>query len=193
LRPTERARIVDSDAAGAAGRDCATRDILKTRQQLRQSLLAPRLGGKVDAEQPVRVGRSLHELNIGMAPAYLLHDLRVIGTGDWKLARAAGQQNRDTRESEPTSLGALRIRVRWADSGFGGAAGPGIFAHRAEDLDLAISVQQQRVVKRENEVVVVGKFSRSSGRPGGGGWRDVPSRCANLWMNRARTASGRLL
>jgi hypothetical protein len=123
----------------------------------------PRAGGKVDTERPTQVGRALQELNIRMIPAYspqargrsergfgtwqgrLPQELRLHGIG------ALEQANQFLREQY---LAEFNQRFRFTALQPGSAFLP----CRRKDLDVVFSVQQQRVVNRDNTVVVGGKI-----------------------------------
>jgi hypothetical protein len=123
----------------------------------------PRAGGKVDTERPTQVGRALQELNIRMIPAYspkargrsergfgtwqgrLPQELRLHGIG------ALEQANQFPREQCLAEFN-QRFRVTALQPG------KAFLPCRRKDLDVVFSVQQQRVVNRDNTVVVGGKI-----------------------------------
>jgi transposase len=121
-----------------------------------------RAGGKVDAERLTQVGRALRELNVRMIPAYspqargrsergfrtwqgrLPQELRLQGIGTVEGA------NRFLREQYVGEFnGRFRVAALQAGSAF--------LPCRRKDLDVVFSVQQQRMVNRDNTVVVGGK------------------------------------
>jgi transposase len=122
----------------------------------------PRAGGKVDAERPTQVGRALQELNIRMIPAYspqargrsergfgtwqgrLPQELRLHGIGTLE------QANQFLREQYVAEFN-QRFQVSAMQRG------SAFLPCRRKDLDVVFSVQQQRVVNRDNTVVVGGK------------------------------------
>jgi len=122
----------------------------------------PRAGGKVDTERPTQVGRALQELNIRMIPAYspqargrsergfgtwqgrLPQELRLQGIGTLE------QANRFLREQYVAEFN-QRFQVSALQPG------QAFMPCRRKDLDVVFSVQQQRVVNRDNTVVVGGK------------------------------------
>jgi transposase len=121
----------------------------------------PRAGGKVDARRPTQVGRALQELNIRMIPAYspqargrsergfgtwqgrLPQELRLQGIGTLEEA------NRFLREHYVAEFN-RRFQVAALQSG------SAFLPCTRKDLDVVFSVQQQRVVNRDNTVVVGG-------------------------------------
>jgi len=132
-------------------------------------------------------GTSVAGLNIRMIPAYSPQargrSERGFGTWQGRLPQELRLQGIVTlHTSQPVSAGALRGRVQSAVSGFGFAAGKAFLPCRRKDLEVVFSVQQPRVVNRDNTVVVGGKVFRLSRRVGGERWQDVRSRSANIWM-----------
>jgi hypothetical protein len=122
----------------------------------------PRAGGKVDAERPTQVGRALQELNIRMIPAYSPQargrSERGFGTWQGRLPqelRLQGivtlqQANQFLRERYVAEFN-RRFRVSALQPG------KAFLPCRRKDLEVMFSVQQQRVVNRDNTVVVGGK------------------------------------
>ena len=122
----------------------------------------PRAGGKVDAERPTQVGRALQELNIRMIPAYSPQargrSERGFGTWQGRLPqelRLQGivrleQANQFLREHYVAEFN-QRFQVSALQSG------SAFLPCRRKDLDVVFSLQQQRVVNRDNTVVVGGK------------------------------------
>src|SRR5467141_2894097 len=123
----------------------------------------PRAGGKVDTERPTQVGRALQELNIRMIPAYSPQargrSERGFGTWQGRLPqelRLQGMQrleqaNRFLREEYVAEFN-QRFQVSALQRG------SAFLPCRRKDLDVVFSVQQQRVVNRDNTVVVGGKI-----------------------------------
>jgi len=122
----------------------------------------PRAGGKVDAERPTQVGRALQELNIRMIPAYSPQargrSERGFGTWQGRLPqelRLQGivtlqQANHFVRERYVAEFN-RRFRVSALQPG------KAFLPCRRKDLEVVFSVQQPRVVNRDNTVVVGGK------------------------------------
>jgi len=122
----------------------------------------PRAGGKVDTGGPTQVGRALQELNIRMIPAYSPQargrSERGFGTWQGRLPQELRLQeigtlegaNQFLREHYKTKFN-QRFRVPASQSG------SAFLPCRRKDLDVVFSVQQQRVVSRDNTVVVGGK------------------------------------
>ena len=119
----------------------------------------PRAGGKVDAERLTQVGRALQELNIRMIPAYSpqARGRSERGFGTW--------QGRLPQELRLHEIGTLEhanqfLREHYVaefNQRFQVAAlqsGSAFLPCRRKDLDVVFSVQQQRVVNRDNTVVV---------------------------------------
>jgi hypothetical protein len=122
----------------------------------------PRAGGKVETERATQVGRALQELNIRMIPAYspqargrsergfgtwqgrLPQELRLHGIGTLE------QANRFLREEYVAEFN-QRFQVSASQQG------SAFLPCRRKDLEVVFSVQQQRVVNRDNTVVVGGK------------------------------------
>jgi transposase len=121
----------------------------------------PRAGGKVDAERLTQVGRALRELGIRMIPAYspqargrsergfgtwqgrLPQELRLRGIGTLE------QANVFLREEYLAEFN-QRFQVTAAQRG------SAFVPCRRKDLEVVFSVQQPRVVSRDNTVVVGG-------------------------------------
>jgi transposase len=122
----------------------------------------PRAGGKVDRERPTQVGRALQELNIRMIPAYSpqARGRSERGFGTWQ-----GRLPQELRLDGIVTLeGANQfLRERYVaefNQRFQVAAlqsGSAFLPCRRKDLDVVFSVQQERVVNRDNTVVVGGK------------------------------------
>ena len=123
----------------------------------------PRAGGKVDSERLTQVGRALKELGIGMIPAYspqargrsergfgtwqgrLPQELRLHKIRTIEEANGFLQQEYVTEFNERFQVSALQ-------------PGSAFLPCRRKDLDLLFSIQQERVVSRDNTVVVGGKI-----------------------------------
>jgi transposase len=123
----------------------------------------PRAGGKVDAERPTQVGRALQELNIRMIPAYSPQargrSERGFGTWQGRLPQELRLQGMVTLEQANQFL--REHYVAEFNQRFRVAAlqpGKAFLPCRRKDLDVVFSVQQQRVVNRDNTVVVGGKL-----------------------------------
>jgi hypothetical protein len=122
----------------------------------------PRAGGKVDAERATQVGRALQEMNIRMIPAYSPQargrSERGFGTWQGRLPQelrlhgivTLDGANQFLRERYVAEFN-QRFRVSALQSGSAFLPCP------KKDLDVVFSVQQQRVVNRDNTVVVGGK------------------------------------
>jgi transposase len=122
----------------------------------------PRAGGKVDRERLTQVGRALQELGIRMIPAYspqargrsersfgtwqgrLPQELRLRGIRTPEEANIFLQQEYMAEFNQRFQVPALQ-------------AGSAFLACQRKDLDVLFSVQQERVVSRDNTVVVGGK------------------------------------
>jgi hypothetical protein len=123
----------------------------------------PRAGGKVDPERLTQVGRALKELGIRMIPAYspqargrsergfgtwqgrLPQELRLRGIGTIEEANAFLRQEYVTEFNQR-----FQVSARQPGSAF--------LPCRRKDLDFLFSVQQERVVSRDNTVVLGGKI-----------------------------------
>jgi hypothetical protein len=122
----------------------------------------PRAGGKVDAERPTQVGRALQELNIRMIPAYSPQargrSERGFGTWQGRLPQELRLQGIRTLEQANQFL--REHYVAEFNQQFQVSAlqpGKAFLPCRRKDLDVVFSVQQRRVVNRDNTVVVGGK------------------------------------
>jgi hypothetical protein len=122
----------------------------------------PRAGGKVDPERLTQVGRALKELGIRMIPAYSPQargrSERGFGTWQGRLPqelRLRGirtlEQANDFLEKEYLTEFNQRFQVPALQ------AGSAFLRCQRKDLDVLFSVQQTRVVSRDNTVVVGGK------------------------------------
>jgi transposase len=121
----------------------------------------PRAGGKVDAERPTQVGRALQELNIRMIPAYSPQargrSERGFGTWQGRLPQELRLHEMVTLEQANQFLREQYIaefNQRFQVSAW--QPGSAFLPCRRKDLDVVFSVQQQRVVNRDNTVVVGG-------------------------------------
>jgi transposase len=122
----------------------------------------PRAGGKVDAQRPTQVGRALQELNIRMIPAYSPQargrSERGFGTWQGRLPQELRLRGIVTREGanqflREEYLAEFNQRFQVAALQPGSAFLP----CRRRDLEVVFSVQHERVVNRDNTVVVGGK------------------------------------
>src|SRR6266446_9981714 len=117
----------------------------------------PRAGGKVDTERPTQVGRALQELNIRMIPAYSPQargrSERGFGTWQGRLPQELRLQGISTLEQANQFLRehyVAEFNQRFRVSA--GQSGSAFLPCRRKDLDVVFSVQQQRVVNRDNTV-----------------------------------------
>jgi len=139
----------------------------------------PRAGGKVDAERRTQVGRALQELNIRMIPAYSPQargrSERGFGTWQGRLPQELRLQGIRTLEQANQFL--REHYVAEFNQQFQVSAlqpGKAFLPCRRKDLDVVFSVQQRRVVNRDNTVVVGGKvFQIEPTR-----WRGTLARCS---------------
>jgi hypothetical protein len=122
----------------------------------------PRAGGKVDVERPTQVGRALQELNIRRIPAYSPQargrSERGFGTWQGRLPQELRLRGIVTREGANQFLREeymTEFNQRFRVSAL--QPGKAFLPCRRKDLDVVFSVQQQRVVSRDNTVVVGGK------------------------------------
>src|SRR5579863_5735906 len=139
----------------------------------------PRAGGKVDAERRTQVGRALQELNIRMIPAYSPQargrSERGFGTWQGRLPQELRLHGISTREQANQFLReryVAEFNQRFQVSAL--QRGSAFLPCRRKDLDVVFSVQQQRVVNRDNTVVLGGKvFQIEPTR-----WRGTLAGCA---------------
>jgi transposase len=139
----------------------------------------PRAGGKVDAERPTQVGRALQELNIRMIPAYSPQargrSERGFGTWQGRLPQELRLHGISTLEQANQFLRehyVAKFNQRFRVSAL--QPGKAFLPCRRKDLEVVFSVQQQRVVNRDNTVVVGGKvFQIEPTR-----WRGTLAGCA---------------
>src|SRR6202158_570581 len=122
----------------------------------------PRAGGKVNAERPTQVGRALQELNIRMIPAYSPQargrSERGFGTWQGRLPQELRLHGIVTLEKANQFLRehyVAEFNQRFQVSAL--QPGSAFLPCRRKDLDVVFSLQQQRVVNRDNTVVVGGK------------------------------------
>jgi transposase len=138
----------------------------------------PKAGAKVDPNRVTQVGRALRELGIRMIPAYspqargrsernfgtwqgrLPQELRVRGI------RTIEAANEFLREEYIAELN-RRFRVPAAHTG------TAFVAVRGQDLEAIFSVQQERVVNRDNTVVLGHRVLQIEKTP----WRDTLAGC----------------
>jgi transposase len=123
----------------------------------------PRAGGKVDPQRRTQVGRALQELGVRLIPAYspqargrsergfrtwqgrLPQELRLRGMGTPQEANAFLREEYVAEFNQ-------RFQVSAAQPG------SAFVSCRRKDLEVVFSVQQPRVVSRDNTVVVGGKI-----------------------------------
>ena len=122
----------------------------------------PRAGGKVDLERLTQVGRALKELGIRMIPAYSPQargrSERSFGTWQGRLPQEL--RLRGIRTLEQADVFLQREYMAEFNQRFqvpALQAGSAFLRCQRKDLDVLFSVQQQRVVSRDNTVVVGGK------------------------------------
>jgi len=122
----------------------------------------PRAGGKVDPERPTQVGRALQELNIRMIAAYSpqARGRSERGFGTWQGRLPQELRLRAIRTLEQANTFLREEYVAEFNQRFQVPAmqrGSAFLPCRRKDLEVVFSVQQQRVVSRDNTVVVGGK------------------------------------
>jgi transposase len=123
----------------------------------------PRAGGKVDAERLTQVGRALQELGIRMIPAYSpqARGRSERGFGTWQGRLPQELRLRGIGTLEEANVFLREQYVAEFNQRFQVSAaqrGSAFVPCRRKDLDVVFSVQQQRVVSRDNTVVVGGKI-----------------------------------
>ncbi len=123
----------------------------------------PRAGGKVDPERLTQVGRALKELGIRMIPAYSpqARGRSERGFGTWQGRLPQELRLRGIRTLEEANAFLQEEYVAEFNQRFQVSAaqrGSAFLPCRRKDLDLVFSVQQQRVVSRDNTVVLGGKI-----------------------------------
>jgi transposase len=121
----------------------------------------PRAGGKVDAGRPTQVGRALQEMNIRMIPAYSpqARGRSERGFRTWQGRLPQELRLQGIRTPEQANKFLREHYVAEFNRGFQVAAlqrGSAFLPCTRKDLDVVFSVQQQRVVNRDNTVVVAG-------------------------------------
>jgi hypothetical protein len=121
----------------------------------------PRAGGKVDAGRPTQVGRALQEMNIRMIPAYSpqARGRSERGFRTWQGRLPQEMRLQGIRTPEQANQFLREHYVAEFNRGFQVAAlqrGSAFLPCTRKDLDVVFSVQQQRVVNRDNTVVVGG-------------------------------------
>jgi transposase len=138
----------------------------------------PRAGGKVDLERLTQVGRALKELGIRMIPAYSPQargrSERNFGTWQGRLPqelRLRGittleEANRFLREEYIAEFN-RRFRVPAVQ------AGSAFLPLRGQDLDRVFSLQQERVVGRDNTVQIGNRVLQIEKAP----WRGTLAGC----------------
>jgi transposase len=123
----------------------------------------PRAGGKVDPERLTQVGRALKELGIRMIPAYSpqARGRSERGFGTWQGRLPQELRLREIRTLEEANSFLSQAYVAEFNQRFQVSApqrGSAFLPCRRKDLDSVFSVQQQRVVGRDNTVVMGGKI-----------------------------------
>jgi transposase len=121
----------------------------------------PRAGGKVDAGRPTQVGRALQEMNIRMIPAYSpqARGRSERGFRTWQGRLPQELRLQGIRTPEQANQFLREHYMAEFNRGFQVAAlqrGSAFLPCTRKDLDVVFSVQQQRVVNRDNTVVVGG-------------------------------------
>jgi hypothetical protein len=138
----------------------------------------PKAGGKIDPQRVTQVGRALRELGIRMIPAYSPQargrSERSFGTWQGRLPqelRLRGittpeQANRFLREEYIAEFN-QRFRVPASQPG------SAFLRWRGQDLERIFSVQQERVVNRDNTVQIGNRVLQIQKTP----WRDTLAGC----------------
>jgi len=141
----------------------------------------PKAGGKIDPQRVTQVGRALRELGIRMIPAYSPQargrSERSFGTWQGRLPqelRVRGittpeEANRFLREEYIAEFNG-RFRVAAAQPG------SAFLRLRGQDLEGIFSVQQERVVNRDNTVQIGNRILQIQKTP----WRDTLAGCRVL-------------
>src|SRR5712671_3881116 len=141
----------------------------------------PQAGGKIDPQRVTQVGRALRELGIRMIPAYSPQargrSERSFGTWQGRLPQELRLRGITTPEAANRFLreeyiGEFNRRFRVA------AAQPGsaFLRWRGQDLERIFSVQQERVVNRDNTVQIGNRILQIQKTP----WRDTLAGCRVL-------------
>jgi len=123
----------------------------------------PRAGGKVDPERLTQVGRALRELGIRMIPAYSpqARGRSERGFGTWQGRLPQELRLRGIRTIEEANAFLRQEYVTEFNQRFQVSArqpGSAFLPCRRKDLDFLFSVQHERVVSRDNTVVLGGKI-----------------------------------
>ena len=123
----------------------------------------PRAGGKVDPERLTQVGRALKELGIRMIPAYSpqARGRSERGFGTWQGRLPQELRLRGIRTIEEANAFLRQEYVTEFNQRFevsARQAGSAFLPCRRKDLDFLFSVQHERVVNRDNTVVLGGKI-----------------------------------
>ena len=138
----------------------------------------PKAGAKVDPQRVTQVGRALRELGIRMIPAYSPQargrSERNFGTWQGRLPQELRVRGITTVEAANQFLrdeyiGELNRRFRVPSA----QAGTAFVPVRGQDLEGIFSVQQERVVNRDNTVVIGHRVLQIEKTP----WRDTLAGC----------------
>jgi transposase len=141
----------------------------------------PKAGGKIDPQRVTQVGRAMRELGIRMVPAYSPQargrSERNFGTWQGRLPQELRLRgittpeaaNRFLREEYIAEFN-RRFRVPAAQPG---SAFVGL---RGQDLERIFSIQQERVVNRDNTVQIGNRLLQIEKTP----WRDTLAGCRVL-------------
>ena len=138
----------------------------------------PQAGAQVDPQRVTQVGRALRELGIRMIPAYSPQargrSERNFGTWQGRLPQELRLRGITTREAANQFLRKeyiaelnQRFRVPAAQRG------PAFVPARGVDLEWIFSVQQERVVNRDNTVQIGNRVLQIEHSP----WRDTLAGC----------------
>jgi transposase len=141
----------------------------------------PKAGARIDPHRVTQVGRALRELGIGMIPAYSPQargrSERSFGTWQGRLPQELRQRgmgtvpeaNRFLREEYIAEFN-RRFQVPAAQPG------SAFLPVQGQDLERIFSVQQERVVNRDNTVEFAGRVLQIEKTP----WRDTLAGCRVL-------------
>jgi transposase len=138
----------------------------------------PKAGAKIDPQRLTQVGRALHELGIRMIPAY---SPQARGRSERNFGTWQGRLPQELRLRGITTLEAAnqflreeyiaefnrRFRVTAAQSG------SALLPLRGQDLEKIFSVQQERVVQRDNTIEIGHRVLQIEKTP----WRDTLAGC----------------
>ena len=138
----------------------------------------PKAGAKIDSQRLTQVGRALHELGIRMIPAY---SPQARGRSERNFGTWQGRLPQELRLRGITTLEAAnqflreeyiaefnrRFRVTAAQSG------SALLPLRGQDLEKIFSVQQERVVQRDNTIEIGHRVLQIEKTP----WRDTLAGC----------------